>query len=48
MACHPKLQRRMVVEVVRHWNQIIIDLKNWAVLEQTGDYPIPSVAIAKG
>ena len=38
----------MVAKVIRHWNQIIVDLKNWANLGQVSGYPNPSVAIAIG
>jgi len=34
-------------QVVAHWNQIIVDLKNWAILEQVGGYQIPSATITK-
>ena len=38
----------MVAEVVRHWNQIIRDLKNWAALGEVDPNPLPAVVIAKG
>lgn len=37
-----------MAEVVRHWNQIVLDLKVWAALGEVGSSPTPTVVIAKG
>jgi len=38
----------VVAQVVRHWNQIILDLRSWAALGQVSDYPASSVVTTKG
>ncbi len=50
-AIHPVKQTgfdSVVAQVVHHWNQIILDLKNWATLGKVSDSPVTSVAIARG